>query len=159
VAALWVKVRSIDVQADIPTRAMAADRGEHDLGTRCHPRLSGVGIEMLHWAKEPPKPAGVVMHADRADPREDHRAGMTLTNPDRERAALASLVPDPEAVTIPALALGLRKPDSAALTHAGLGIAVSGKCPTEVDRSFLEHLRRYRMPPCQACDLFGDGAV
>jgi hypothetical protein len=53
----------------------------------------------------------------------------------------------------------LRKPDSAALTHAGLGIAVSGKCPTEVDRSFLEHLRRYRMPPGQACDLFGDGAV
>jgi anti-sigma factor RsiW len=100
---------------------------------------------MLHWAKEPPKPAGAVMHADRADPREDHRTGMTFTNPDCERAALASLVPEPQAVTTPALAPGLGKPDSAALTHAGLGIAVSGKCPTEVDRSFLEHLRRYRL--------------
>jgi hypothetical protein len=138
---------------------MAADRGEHDPGTRRHPRLSGVGIEMLHWAKEPPEPAGVVMHADRADPRKDHTAGIALTDPDRERATLASLVPKPKAVTTPALALGLRKPHVVALAHAGLGVAVSGKCPTEVDRSLLKHLCRYRLPPCQACDLFGYGAI
>jgi hypothetical protein len=159
VAALWVKVRSMDIEADIPTGPIAADRSEHDPGTRPHPRYSGLRIEMLHWTEEPPNPAGVLMHADRADPREDHTAGMAITNADRQRAALASLVPKPEAVTTSALALGLRKPYSAAPAHAGPGVAVGSKCPTEVDRSFLEHLRRYRMPPCQARDLFGDGAV
>jgi hypothetical protein len=114
---------------------------------------------MLHRAKETPKPAGVVMHPRRADLRKDHRARMDLTNPDRQSAVLASLVPKPEAVTTPALALVLRKSHSAALAHAGLGVAVGGKCPTEVHRSLLEHLSRYRMPPCQACDLVGDGTV
>jgi hypothetical protein len=120
---------------------MAADRGEHDPGTLRHPRLSGVGIKVLHWTKESPKPTGIVMHADRADPREDHTAGMILTNPNRRRAALASLVPKPEAVTTPALALALWKPHLAARARAGLAVAVSGKRPTEVDRSLLKNLR------------------
>ena len=96
---------------------------------------------MLHRAEEPPNPAGIVMDSHRADPREDHTAGIALTNPDRQRAALTSFVPEAEAVATPPLALAPRKPDSAALTHAGICVAVSGKCPTEVDRSLLEHLR------------------
>jgi hypothetical protein len=95
---------------------------------------------MLHRAKEPPKPAGVVMHANRADLRKGYRAGVTLTDPDRQSAALAPFVPKPEAVTTPALALALGKSHSAALAYVDLGILIRGKCPTEVHRSLLEYL-------------------
>jgi hypothetical protein len=80
------------------------------------------------------------MHADGADLWQGHTARTALTDSDSQRAALAPLVPEPEAVPTPPLALAFREPDPAALTHAGLGVTVGGKCPTEVDRGLLKDL-------------------
>jgi hypothetical protein len=70
VAALDVNVWSLDVEADIPTGAVSADRGEQHLGARRHHRLPGVGVEVPDRAEQPPQHAGVVVHPDHADGRQ-----------------------------------------------------------------------------------------
>jgi len=61
---------------------VAADGGEQDLALRREDLLPGVGVEARDWAEQPPQPAGVVVHPNRADRRQGHRARMAVTHPD-----------------------------------------------------------------------------
>src|SRR5215218_20327 len=83
---------------------------------------------------------------------------MALTDPNVIAAALALLVAQSEAVPTPSLAFAPREADPV-LPTSGFGLGVGRECPTEVDRGLLEHLRGDLMPPRQARDLLGDGAV
>src|SRR5215218_6446093 len=83
---------------------------------------------------------------------------MALTDPNAIAATLALLVAQPEAVPTAPFAFAPREADPV-LPLAGFGLGVGGKCPTEVDRGLLEHLRGDLTPPPQARDLLGDGAA
>jgi hypothetical protein len=161
VAALEVNVWGLDVEAHIPTGAVTADGGEQHLGTRRHHRLPGTEVGLCGGAEQPSQPAGIVVHPDHTDGWQRHRAGMTLTdsNTTTTSSTVARLVAEPETVPAAPFALAPWEAGPAALAHTGFGVAVSGECPTKVNRSLLEHLRGDRMPPPQARNLLDDGAV
>src|SRR6266511_2856889 len=111
VASIGVELGDLHVEADVPARAVPADRGEQDFPAWRHDRLPGVGIAVGDRAEQPPQSAGVVVDADRADPRQGHGAGMALTDPDQGGATLALLVAEPEAVPTAPLAFEPREAD------------------------------------------------
>jgi hypothetical protein len=80
VVTVLVQVGGVDVEAHIPAVPVPATRGEQDPGAWYGYRLSGVGVELLEGAEQPPQPAGVVVHADHAEARQRHRPGMSLTH-------------------------------------------------------------------------------
>jgi hypothetical protein len=105
VAALWMKVGGPDIEADVPAGAVTAAGDEQNPGQRRDLPQASVGVDLLDRVEEPPKPAGVVVHADRADLRQGDTAGMSLADPDHRGAAPVLLVAEPEAVAAAALAL------------------------------------------------------
>jgi len=50
-AAPWMEVRGLHVQADVPAAAVAADRGEQDPGAWRYDRLAGHWVELLDRPK------------------------------------------------------------------------------------------------------------
>jgi hypothetical protein len=136
-----------------------ANRGEQDLGARREDHLAGVGVNVVDWADQPPQPAGIFMHPNRADPRQGHRASVSPTNPDASPAGPAvGLVAQPEAVATAPLALSPREAGPA-LPFAVLGPGVGGQRPAEVDGGLLEHLCGDLVPPLQAQHMLGDCAI
>jgi hypothetical protein len=69
VMALRVQVRRLDGEAHIPARAVAADGRKQQRAARRKNLLPGVVVEVRPGAEQPPQPASVVVHPDRADPR------------------------------------------------------------------------------------------
>jgi hypothetical protein len=84
---------------------------------------------------------------------------MGFPNPDGTAAVPPGLVPEPEAVSAPALALRLRKSDPSAVPFACLRITKSGKGAPQVDCGPLENLRRHVLPPRQPGDMLGDHPI
>src|SRR5215211_2421013 len=141
-AARRVQVGRVDVEAHMPAASAPANGGEQDLGVRCADRLSSVGVIALNEAQEPPQPAGVVVHPDRADSRQCHRPGITVTDPNA-----IVVVAEPEGFAAPALLLSPGEPDLAAPTLAGPRVLVGGERAAEVAGGFLEYLRGDLAPP------------
>jgi len=69
VAALRVKPGGPDIQADVPPGAVTATGDEQNPGQRRDLPQASVGVDLLGRVEEPPKPAGVVVHTDRAELR------------------------------------------------------------------------------------------
>jgi hypothetical protein len=126
---------------------VTATGDEQNPGQRRDLRLASVGVDLVDWVEEPPKPAGVVVHADRADLRQGDTAGMPLADPDHRGAAPVLLVAEPEAVAAAALALASGEANPLALVLAKLGPAVGRQGVTEVYCGLLKDLRRYVLPP------------
>ena len=105
VAALWMKVGGPDIEADVPAGAVTAAGDEQNPGQRRDLPQASVGVDLLDRVEEPPKPAGVVVHTDRAELRQGDTSGMLLTDPDHQGAVFVSLVAEPEAVAATTLAL------------------------------------------------------
>ena len=138
---------------------MPADGGGQDVGPGRHDRLPGVGVSLCDRTEQPPQPAGVIVNPDRADPRQSHRAGTDLTNPDTAAAALALVVAEPEAVMAASLALAPRKAHPLPLAAARPGLGIGGERPTEIDGGLLEHLGSDFMPPGKASHPLGAVAI
>jgi hypothetical protein len=158
-AAFGVQVGGVDVEADIPAGAVPADRGEQDLGTRRHHRLSSIRIEVGDRAEQPSQPTGLVVDSNSADGRQGHRARMAIPDSDQQSAALASLVAESEAVPTTPLSFPPREPNPPASRMTALGLGVGGQGPTQIDRGLLEHLSGDLLPPSEAGHLLGDAAV
>ena len=58
VAALRVKSGRPDIEADVPPGAVTATGDEQNSGQRRDLRLASVGVDLVDWVEEPPKPAG-----------------------------------------------------------------------------------------------------
>jgi hypothetical protein len=146
-AALRVKLGGPDSEADIPPGAVTATGDEQNPGQWRDLRLTSVGVDLVDRMEEPPKPAGVVVHADRTDLRQGDTAGMSLADPDHRGAAPVLLVAEPKAVAAAALALASGETNPLALVLAKLGPPVGRQGVAEVYRGLLKYLRRYVMPP------------
>jgi hypothetical protein len=140
VTALRVELRRLDIEADVPTSAMPTTGGEEDSGPRRHHRIPGASIILRDGTEQPPQPTGVVMYTNRADPWQGHRAGMTLPDPDRPRAAAARLIAGSEALAAATLALASREASPASFSLGDSTLFVGRQGTAKVDGGFHEYL-------------------
>ena len=113
VTAVWMEVGRKNREADIPPVTVADDGCGQHLGSSRQGRLCDIGVDLLDGPKQPPKGAGVIVHADGAEGRQHDRTRMPVTYPNRAVSVPASLISEPEAVAAAALALRLRETDPA----------------------------------------------